>query len=143
MRYDREPDAITVACRVTAHIRSSTRALQALLWMVLVLARVKTLCLPLNSGGAKNSYPFIVLCPALTFFLKMFFVILIIWKQLLGRCYVLSKSWITILTNIQLWPIALNLPLKSVQRIAEQGLWLTLIFKACIQMKLDIQIVIF
>jgi len=39
MRYVREPDAITVASRVTTHIRSSTRALQALLWMVLVLAR--------------------------------------------------------------------------------------------------------
>jgi hypothetical protein len=33
----------------------------------------------------------------------MFYVILIIWKQLLRRCCVLSKSWITILTNIQLF----------------------------------------
>ena len=39
--------------------------------------------------------------------------------------------------------MALNLPLKSVQRIAEQGLWLTLTFKACIQTKLDIQLVFF
>jgi hypothetical protein len=33
-------------------------ALQALLWMALVLARVKTLCLPLNSGGGKKQLPF-------------------------------------------------------------------------------------
>ena len=38
MRYVREPDAITVASRVTTHIRSSTRALQALLWMALEVA---------------------------------------------------------------------------------------------------------
>ena len=37
--------------------------------MALVLARVKTLCLALNRrGGAKNSRPFIVICPALAFF---------------------------------------------------------------------------
>ena len=38
-RYVREPDAITVARRVTTRIRSSTRAAQALLWMALVFAR--------------------------------------------------------------------------------------------------------
>jgi hypothetical protein len=38
MRYVREPDAITVACRVTTRIRASTRALQALLWMALEVA---------------------------------------------------------------------------------------------------------
>jgi hypothetical protein len=38
MRYVREPDAITVACRVTTRIRASTRALQALLWLALEVA---------------------------------------------------------------------------------------------------------
>jgi hypothetical protein len=71
MRYDREPDAITVACRVTAHIRSSTRALQALLWMGLVFSRESHFAqTSIGERGAKNSSPIIVICPALTFFLK-------------------------------------------------------------------------
>ena len=37
-RYVKEPDAITVVCRVTTRIRSSIRALQALLWMALEVA---------------------------------------------------------------------------------------------------------
>ena len=37
-RYVKEPDAITVACRVTTLTRSSTRVLQALLWMALEVA---------------------------------------------------------------------------------------------------------
>ena len=38
MRYDREPDAITAACRVTTRTRSSIRVFQALLWMDLEVA---------------------------------------------------------------------------------------------------------
>ena len=69
MRYVREPDAITVACRVTTRIRSSTRALQMLLWMELVFVKENHFALPsIGEGGAKNSHPFEVIYPALTFF---------------------------------------------------------------------------
>ena len=60
-----------VAWRVTKLIKSFTRALKALLWMVLVFARESHFAyLSIGEGGAKNSRPFIVICQALTFFVK-------------------------------------------------------------------------
>ena len=47
-----------------------------LLWMVLVLARESHFAKPsIGEGGAKNSRPFIVICPALTFFSEKVFQI--------------------------------------------------------------------
>ena len=58
--------------KVTTPIKSSTRALQALLRMALRVARVKLDCAgPIQwRGGAKNSRSIIVICPAITFFVK-------------------------------------------------------------------------
>ena len=49
-RYVREPDGITAACRVTTRIRSSTRVVQALLWMALEVAERSGL-VTVHDGG--------------------------------------------------------------------------------------------
>ena len=58
-----------------------------LLWMVLVLARESHFAKPsIGEGGAKNSRPFTVICPALTFFVeKVLLWIFILLTRLLVK----------------------------------------------------------
>ena len=57
-----------MACRVTTRIRSSTWVLQALLWMLLILARESRFALPSIGEGGEKQPLFYSDIPALTFF---------------------------------------------------------------------------
>ena len=72
-----------------------------LLWMVLVLARESHFAKPsIGEGGAKNSRSFIVICPALTFFVKKVLLWIFI---LLPRLLVKSKLEVMLSTRINFW----------------------------------------
>ena len=72
-----------------------------LLWMVLVLARESHFAKPsIGEGGGKKQPPFIVICPALTFFVEKVLLWIFI---LLTRLLVKSKLEVMLSTRINFW----------------------------------------